>query len=68
GIGRELMKELIAECRRRGFHSLIACITAENTVSCAFHERLGFVRVSHFKEVGYKSGRKLDVVDYQLIL
>ncbi len=68
GIGRKLMNELIAECRRRGFHSLIACITAENTVSCAFHERLGFVRVSHFIEVGYKSGRKLDVVDYQLVL
>ncbi|MDE7472534.1 MAG: GNAT family N-acetyltransferase [Muribaculaceae bacterium] len=68
GIGRELMNRLIGECRRRKFHSLIACITAENTASCAFHENLGFAKVSHFRGVGYKLGRLLDVADYQLIL
>lgn len=68
GIGRMLMQKLIDECRRRGFVSLIACITAENVASCRFHEDLGFVKVSHFIKVGYKFGRQLDVVDYQLIL
>lgn len=68
GTGRAMMKMLIEECRRRGFVSLIACITADNETSCRFHESLGFVKVSHFRNVGLKFGRLLDVVDYQLML
>lgn len=68
GVGKVLMERLTEACRVQGFKSLIACITAENEASCRFHERLGFSRVSHFKEVGYKFNRFLSVVDYQLQL
>lgn len=68
GIGRTLMLQLIEACRRRGVHSLIACITGGNRSSIALHEALGFRAVSHFREVGWKFGRWLDVVDYELIL
>lgn len=68
GIAKELMTLLIDRCRHLGYHSLIACITADNEESCHFHARLGFKLVSHFKAVGHKFGRDLDVVDYQLIL
>ncbi|MCM1028145.1 MAG: GNAT family N-acetyltransferase [Pseudoflavonifractor sp.] len=68
GIGLALMQALIDACRRSGTHSLIACITEGNIPSYRLHERLGFSRVSHFSQVGYKHGRLLDVVDYQLIL
>ena len=68
GIGTMLMKELIDECRRKGFHALIACITSGNAASETLHRRLGFEQVSLFKEVGNKHGRWLDVVDYELIL
>lgn len=68
GIGTELMNALIKSCRVQGYHTAIACITAENKESCAFHERLGFKKVSHFKEVGMKFGQWLDIVDYELIL
>ena len=68
GAGKKLMLKLIDECRERGARSLIACITAENETSCNFHERLGFQRVSLFKEVGKKFGRFLDVADYQFML
>lgn len=68
GIGRRLMERVIDDCRRGGCRSLIACITAENEESCRFHEKLGFERVSLFKEVGMKFGRWLDVADYQLRL
>ncbi|MBD5225867.1 MAG: N-acetyltransferase [Bacteroidales bacterium] len=68
GIGRALMTCLIDECRQRGILSLIACITAENMESCRFHESLGFIPVSRFRNVGRKFGRLLDVVDYQLQL
>lgn len=68
GIGRKLMEKLIDECKRRGIVSLIACITAENEESCHFHEKLGFKKVSLFRNVGQKFNRLLDVVDYQLEL
>lgn len=68
GLGARLMTQLIKECRNRGYHALIACITAENEESCQFHERLGFKKVSHFEQVGQKFGRWLDVADYELIL
>ncbi len=68
GIGRLLMRTLIAECRNRGFHALIACITADNEPSRLLHAKLGFKQVSLFKEVGMKFGKWLDVVDYELIL
>ncbi|MDE6652038.1 MAG: GNAT family N-acetyltransferase [Paramuribaculum sp.] len=68
GVGTKLMNELISQCKKSGIHSLIACITAENTNSCKFHEKLGFKPVSYFKEVGLKFERLLDIVDYQLII
>ena len=68
GLGRQLMLRLIEERRRRGFRALIACITGNNEASRAFHLRLGFEQVSLFKEVGYKFGQWLDVVDYELLL
>lgn len=68
GIGKQLMLRLIADCRSRGYHALIACITAENQRSRRFHEKLGFRQVSLFQEVGKKFSRPLDVADYELLL
>ena len=69
GVGRRLMEALMVECKSKGnIHSLIACITAENEGSRRFHSRLCFKEVSFFREVGYKFGRYLDVVDMELIL
>ena len=66
GIGKSLMSRLIEECRKRGFRMLIACITAENKESIAFHSSLGFAEASHFHNVGEKFGRWLDVVDMEM--
>ena len=68
GLGRQLMERLMEECRRAGLHTLIACITYPNEPSERLHERLGFERVSFFREVGAKMGRWLSVVDYQVVL
>lgn len=68
GLGARLMQELIVRCREVGCHALIACITADNAASCDFHRLLGFTQVSSFLQVGFKMGRWLDVVDYQLLL
>ncbi len=68
GIGRKLMLHLIDECRKQGFHALVACITSENRASLQFHETLGFERVSEFRQVGRKFNRWLDVADLELLL
>lgn len=68
GFGRLLMQYLISECRSAGYKALIACITGENETSRTFHRRLGFKQASHFKGVGRKFGRWLDVTDYELLL
>lgn len=68
GTGRELLRELIARCRMLDIRALIACITETNKPSIQLHEEEGFLRVSHFKEVGRKFGQWLDVVDYELML
>ena len=68
GIGTALMQRLIADSRASGCHALIACITDDNSPSRAFHEKIGFRRVSHFSQVGHKFGHWLDVTDYQLVL
>lgn len=68
GIGTQLMKRLISDCRLKGCKALIACITEGNSASEALHEKLCFKKVSHFEKVGLKFGRLLDVVDYELIL
>lgn len=68
GLGTALMQTLIEECRRSNYHVLIACITEGNEASNALHAKLGFRQVSHFKQVGMKFGKWLDVSDYELIL
>lgn len=70
GVGNELMHALEDEIRRNypNVVSLIACITADNTGSCRFHENHGFERVSYFRRVGRKFGKELDVADYQKFL
>lgn len=68
GLGRALLGRLIDECRKRGAHTLISCITGGNDASCRLHEHFGFRKVSHFPEVGYKFGLWLDDVHYQLML
>jgi phosphinothricin acetyltransferase len=47
---------------------MIGGIDAENISSLRLHERLGFERVAHFKEVGFKFGRFLDLVFVQLLI
>ncbi len=68
GIGTALMQQLIDDCRNRGVHVLIACITEGNEASFSFHRKLGFTPVSRFKEVGRKFNKWLDVIDYERIL
>jgi phosphinothricin acetyltransferase len=68
GVGRQLLAELIRLAKSHGMHTMIAGIDTENQDSIEFHRKFGFVEVAHFKEIGFKFGRWLDVVFMQLFL
>jgi len=68
GVGTALMGPLIARAESLGKHVMIAGVDADNAGSIAFHERLGFERVAHFREVGFKFNRWLDLVFLQRML
>lgn len=68
GIGRALYERLLADLRSRQVHCVIGGVALPNAASVALHERLGFTQVAHFREVGHKFGRWLDVGYWQLLL
>ena len=68
GVGHALMTVLLARGRALGKHVMMAGVDAENAGSIRFHERLGFERVGHLREIGFKFGRRLDLVFMQRML
>jgi phosphinothricin acetyltransferase len=68
GVGTRLLDSLLGEARRRNLHAVVAGIDADNEPSCRLHARFGFVRVAHFRQVGFKFGRWLDLVFMERIL
>jgi phosphinothricin acetyltransferase len=68
GVGRALLADLIERARAIGYHTLIGGASGDQTASLALQESLGFTKIGHFKEVGYKFGQRLDVVFMQLML
>jgi L-amino acid N-acyltransferase YncA len=68
GISKLLLKELIALAKNADLHALIAGIDSDNEVSMKLHLQFGFTQVAHFKEVGFKFGRWLDLLFFELLL
>jgi L-amino acid N-acyltransferase YncA len=68
GVGTRLMEALLPRARALGKHVMIGGIDADNAASIRMHERLGFERSAHMKEVGRKFDRWLDLVFMQRML
>ncbi len=68
GVGRALLLELMERAATMGKHVMVAAIDTENAGSIRLHESLGFSRVGHFHEVGFKFGRWLDLDFLQVII
>lgn len=68
GIGSRLYGCLISRVQAQGIHAIIAGIALPNEASVAFHESCGFERAAHFKEVGFKFDRWIDVGYWQRTL
>jgi len=65
GVGTLLVQALLPRAAALGKHVMMAGVDADNAASIRFHERLGFERSGHLREVGYKFGRWLDLVFLQ---
>jgi L-amino acid N-acyltransferase YncA len=66
GIGRALLRSLIADAQSLGFRQMIAVIgDSTNVSSVELHRAAGFCTVGIFANVGFKFGRWLDTVVMQ---
>jgi L-amino acid N-acyltransferase YncA len=68
GIGKLLMTPLIQTARKNDLHAIIAGIDGSNVASIKLHQSFGFEEVAHFRQVGYKFGRWLDLKFMELLL
>jgi phosphinothricin acetyltransferase len=65
GDGRRLYEALFAVLDDEPVHRAYAGISLPNEASVRLHERLGFVSIGVFGEVGFKFGRYVDVEWFQ---
>ena len=68
GFGKVLLAALIQAAKEDQRHALVGVIDADNEPSRNLHESLGFQLVGTMPQVGFKFGRWLDAVFYQLVL
>jgi len=68
GLGTVLYDALLKILREKQYHIVIGGIALPNDKSIALHEKFGFQKVGHFKEVGYKFDRWVDVGYWQVNL
>jgi L-amino acid N-acyltransferase YncA len=68
GIGSRLYEHLLNEIRQTDCHAVMGVISLPNDKSCRLHEKFGFEKVAHYSEVGFKFGKWIDVVAWELRL
>lgn len=68
GAGTALLASLVTAAHTAGYHTMVAGIDATNEASLALHRKAGFEPVAHFREVGWKFERWLDLVFMERIL
>jgi len=62
-----LYHELLIQIKKLNYHAVIGGISLPNEKSIKLHEKFGFEKVAHFKEVGYKFDKYIDVGYWELI-
>ncbi len=68
GVANLLMTAIINAAKALNMHAMVAGIDADNIASIKLHEKFGFTEVAHFKQVGFKFGRWLDLKFLELIM
>lgn len=68
GHGLRLYSALLDALKAFGIHTVIGTIALPNPASVALHEKLGFKKVAHFAEIGFKFGHWHDTGCWHLSL
>jgi phosphinothricin acetyltransferase len=68
GVGKALLKELLARCEAQGFRQMVAVIGGASPASVALHRGLGFELTGTLKGTGFKHDKWLDTVLMQIAL
>ena len=68
GVGRSLLKEIIAAAQGQNYHILVGGFDAGNLASIRLHESVGFTYCGTIRQAGFKFGQWLDLSFFQLIL
>ena len=68
GVGTQLYQKLFEELNESFVRTVMAVIALPNEASIGLHEKMGFKKVAHFKEVGYKLDKWVDVGYWQKML
>lgn len=68
GIGTSLYQVLLTQLKGLELHIAIGGVALPNAASIALHEKLGFRKVAHFSDVGFKFYKWIDVAYWQLSL
>ena len=68
GVGSELYGQLLSALKSGGMHAVMGGIALPNDASVRLHEKFGFKKVAHFKEVGFKFNHWIDVAYWQVTL
>lgn len=68
GIGTVMLQRLVDQCRLKGAHVLISCITEGNEACERMCRRAGFTHAGTIPHTGYKFGRYLSDAFYYRLL
>ena len=68
GIGTALYSNLLNSIKEAGYHAVMGSLGLPNDKSAGLHQKFGYVKVAHMKEVGYKFGKWIDVGYWELLL
>lgn len=68
GYGKACINHLEAFAKDHDFRAILAVICAENKASIKLFQSFDYFECAHFREVGVKFGRVLDVVIYEKLI
>lgn len=68
GIGKQALEKLEIIAKNNGISVLIGVISGDNKQSIRLFEKCGFEKCAHFRKVGEKFDKVLDVIAYQKII
>ena len=68
GVGRAMLKQLIALAREHGFHKMVLSAFPTNTGGMALYEKLGFRTVGIYREQGQLDSKWVDTIIMEKLL